>query len=157
MGRHLLSRWGAGTAAATAARERLASVHMQLLSHRVVPILTPEEAWPSMQEIADTPISRAIRDKFRLIQRDDGCWITPRGCVFVQSESIRQRLLIVAHAGAAGHRGIRPNIQQLEQRLFWSTLRRDVQSFIRGCLLCMKTRLPTAKRRTPCLRSGLRG
>ena len=140
----LLSRWGAGTAAATAARERLASVRMQLLPHRVVPAINsavpPEEAWPSLREIAITPISRATREKFRLIPREDGCWVTPRGCVFVQSASIQQRLLIVAHAGAAGHRGIRPTIRQLEQRFFWESLRRDVQTFVRGCLLCMKTR-----------------
>ena len=93
----LLSRWGAGTPAATAARERLASVRMQLLPHRVVPAINSEvpveESWPSLAEIAATNIPRLVREKYRLVQRNDGCWVTPRGCIFVQNATMRQRLL----------------------------------------------------------------
>lgn len=53
--------------------------------------------------------------------------------------AVQQRLLIVAHAGAAGHRGIRPTIQHLEDHFFWDTLRVDAKSFIHSCILCLKT------------------
>ena len=61
----LLSRWGAGTPAATAAQERLCTARMKLLSHRVVPAINAdvplEESWPSLVEIANTNIRRLLR------------------------------------------------------------------------------------------------
>ena len=94
----------------------LSFVHgREFLPHRVVPAINAdvplEESWPSLVEIANTNIPRLLREKYNLGQRDYGCWVTPRGCIFIQSPTIRQRLLIVARAGAAGHRGIRPTIQ----------------------------------------------
>jgi transposase InsO family protein len=53
---------------------------------------------------------------------------------------LRVRLTIVAHCGAAGHRGTATTLYNLQQHFFWPTMQRDVKHFCTTCLHCMRTR-----------------
>jgi len=58
-------------------------------------------------------------------------WI-PNDCV-----ELKLRLLTIAHAGAAGHRGADPTWHALREEFTWTDLRDDVRSFVSSCLLCV--------------------
>ena len=48
------------------------------------------------------------------------------------------RLMVIAHAGAAGHRGGQVTADALTERYWWDTVVDDVKTFQHTCLQCMK-------------------
>ena len=56
---------------------------------------------------------------------------------------LQQRLIVVAHAGAAGHRGQTVTLQGLRAKFVWTNMEEHVRQFVRSCLLCCKTRAGT--------------
>ena len=140
----MLSRWGNGTAEAHEVHESLRAVRMRLRGGRVLPtenvdILVTEQ-WPTMEVIARAQPDQDCIGRFGLTKRDDGGWSTRRGQVYVCNESVRVRLLVIAHAGAAGHRSISSTTEELEKRFFWANMRKDIKTFMQRCLLCVKTK-----------------
>ncbi len=102
-----------------------------------------DERWPSVQEIreAQAEVSEAvIRDSALIMQ--DGVLTDEAGHIFVpaQPEHLRVRLLVIAHAGAAGHRGQAVTERDLKTRFTWPGLAQQVREFVQRCLLCCKTR-----------------
>jgi hypothetical protein len=68
----------------------------------------------------------------------DGVLLSSSGALYVpDTRYLRLRLCIVAHAGAAGHRGIPATVASLRRFFFWPTLVADVASFCRVCLQCL--------------------
>lgn len=67
--------------------------------------------------------------------------MTSAGQVWIPSEAgeLQQRLCVVAHAGASGHRGAATTLKSLESCFFWSTMGPDVTTFVSECLDCMVT------------------
>ncbi|KAE9344158.1 hypothetical protein PF008_g9348 [Phytophthora fragariae] len=140
----LLSRWGAGS---TASSEQ-AAVRVTRLAviERVSPLEDPEFVWPTeneirtLQELArsadpnDEHDATAYDADRRLVVRADGqVWI-PSTAVEMQ-----QRLCVVAHAGASGHRGAQTTTTALSNLFYWRTMAADVSAFVAGCLHCMVT------------------
>jgi transposase InsO family protein len=71
----------------------------------------------------------------------DGTYNTINGQIFVpDTHFLRLRLCIVAHQGAAGHRGIETTTHWLTERFWWPTINRDIAIFCRTCLQCQYTR-----------------
>lgn len=68
-----------------------------------------------------------------------GLMLMPSGQVWIPLDAgdLRQRLCVIAHAGASGHRGAHSTAQALETVLFWTFMATDVSTFTRGCLHCM--------------------
>lgn len=123
--------------------------HRAHLTRREDDELVPvQEAWPSMREIrgAQSRSRPSVAGCRQLIRNERGVWRTEAGidagCIYVPSghHNLRLRLMVVAHAGAAGHRGVNVTVQLLERQFFWPTLEADVQTFVRQCILCVKTR-----------------
>ena len=54
-------------------------------------------------------------------------------------EHLRVRLMVVAHAGAAGP-GQTVMLRDLQRRFIWPDMAEQVRGFVRRCLLCCKTR-----------------
>jgi transposase InsO family protein len=68
-------------------------------------------------------------------------WLDPVGHVFVPDAlSLRQRLCVLAHQGAAGHRGVDPTLRSLRERFTWPNMESDVRAFVRQCLHCLRVR-----------------
>uniref|UniRef100_H3H555 Reverse transcriptase n=1 Tax=Phytophthora ramorum TaxID=164328 RepID=H3H555_PHYRM len=134
----LLSRWGAGPpleATRTAIRAaRLAVVE------RVSPLEEADFVWPSEQEI------RAVQQAAGAAAHPGVQWneerqlqMTSTGQVWIPPDSgeLQQRLCVVAHAGASGHRGAAATLKSLSTCFFWPTMGPDVTTFVNECLHCM--------------------
>ena len=50
---------------------------------------------------------------------------------------MKLRLITIAHAGSAGHRGADSTLNALSERFTWTDLRDDIRTFVSSCLLCV--------------------
>ncbi|MCO5580452.1 hypothetical protein L7F22_034320 [Adiantum nelumboides] len=59
---------------------------------------------------------------------------------------LRPKVLIECHAPPyAGHRGIDATVKAVDTFFYWPTLRRDVDVFVRSCLVCQKVKFDRQK------------
>ncbi|KAE9043464.1 hypothetical protein PR003_g6175 [Phytophthora rubi] len=106
----------------------------------------PDFQWPSEAEIRSLQQDVRARDpslvpeevtydEARQLLIDDGntVWIPE------DATELQQRLCIVAHAGAGGHRGATTTATALASHFYRKTLKSDVATFVAGCLHCMVT------------------
>lgn len=60
-----------------------------------------------------------------------------------EARELNVRLLICAHVGAAGHRGMDPTLERLRGNCVWRTTQDDVQEILRQCLHCAEYKAGT--------------
>ncbi|MCO5602456.1 hypothetical protein L7F22_056588 [Adiantum nelumboides] len=61
-------------------------------------------------------------------------------------KQLRPKVLIECHAPPyAGHRGIDATVKAVDTFFYWPTLRRDVDAFVRSCLVCQKVKFDRQK------------
>ncbi|GMG17483.1 unnamed protein product [Phytophthora fragariaefolia] len=67
--------------------------------------------------------------------------VMPSGQIWIpaDAEDLRQRLCVIAHAGASGHWGAQTTQHALASVFYWKTLAADVAAFVCYCLHCMAT------------------
>ena len=137
----LLSRWGA------AGRQPPQECRMQSLAivKRVSPLQEPEFQWPSEQEIAteqrnelasrpaNGPLPDCVWDSERAV------YVVASGAIWVPASAtdLQQRICVVAHAGASGHRGERATLQAVQSVFSWDAMATDVRAFVQGCFHCL--------------------
>lgn len=142
----LLSRWGASEEADTKAWPKV-----QVNTRRVLLVpLNPTEAkdfdWPTPAKLHDAQ-EEAIEAGLEAVPEsgsfdDQGLWrVGIGGPVWVPegATQLQLRLCIIAHAGLAGHRGVKATTTAIESEFHWPTLRSDVKEFVRQCLHCLAT------------------
>ncbi|MCO5612672.1 hypothetical protein L7F22_066941 [Adiantum nelumboides] len=62
------------------------------------------------------------------------------------TKQLRPKILIECHAPSfAGHRGIDATVKAIDTFFYWPTLRRDVDAFVRSCLVCQKVKFDRQK------------
>ncbi|KAE8886173.1 hypothetical protein PF003_g29779 [Phytophthora fragariae] len=140
----LLSRWGA-SGVGVADRESVRIARLAVVE-RVSPLQDPDFQLPSEAEIRSLRQDVRARDpslvpeevtydEARQLLIDDGntVWIPE------DATELQQRLCIVAHAGAGGHRGATTTATALASHFYRKTLKSDVATFVAGCLQCMVT------------------
>lgn len=84
-----------------------------------------------------------LNDQMELIRNQDGLLVDDNNRVVIptQSETLRMRLCLIAHAGCnSGHIGLNAAIGLLTERFYWGGMRRDMQKICRSCLHCLPTR-----------------
>ncbi|GMF33910.1 unnamed protein product [Phytophthora fragariaefolia] len=93
--------------------------------------------WPDIVALAAIQRRHEGERPRGLTRNNDGLW-TQDNCIWVPSEDaeIVQRLLVVAHCGPQGHRGRDTLLEILQRRFLITRLRKRVDRFLRGCLLC---------------------
>lgn len=98
----------------------------------------PDFEWPSLSSIklSQSQYAHATPNTAR---HDDSGLIRIKGAVWVPDECVdlKLRLLTVAHAGSAGHRGADSTWNALRETFKWTDMRDDVRSFVSSCLLCV--------------------
>lgn len=52
---------------------------------------------------------------------------------------LQLRLTVIAHTGAAGHRGLQATLDAVRNEFFWTTISADVHLFVSSCILCLST------------------
>lgn len=141
----LLSRWG-GSAAVIHARVARATV----IGERAVSMdvtdstIDPNTQWPSPGEFECTfdSLPDAERATVEAVCHPDGSilrWRETAQVYVPDVNQLRQRILVIAHAGAAGHRGTRTTLKRIRKRFWWPHCRDDVRTFLQQCLVCCKT------------------
>lgn len=136
----LLSRWGAAVHPTHRAK---------LCALAVVDLMSPLQSadfdWPSLAQVlelqqgelrsrcADEPLPEVTWNE------DDQVFKTASGQVWIPDSAVdmQQRLCVVAHAGAAGHRGQAATLKMLKECFVWSTMTDDVATFIKACIHCL--------------------
>ena len=102
----------------------------------------PEEQWPTLQEIvaAQQQVSEIKRQTLALCLSKD-VLLTEEGKIYIPDgeHGLRHRVLVIAHAGAAGHRRQKATTELLKSVCWWEEMADDLAAFLSNCLLCMKT------------------
>ena len=110
----------------------------------IPPLLSSQDAnfkWPKHSEITSAQneyistkpenvklIGDAYRDqKQRLWLPDD-------------ANDLQLRVCIIAHTGPSGHRGYNTTVHNIEKEFIWSTVREDVDKFLKACIHCISTK-----------------
>ncbi|POM81780.1 Hypothetical protein PHPALM_204 [Phytophthora palmivora] len=150
---YLLSRWDATSKTSdvpVAARVRSLAV-----LERMSPLQDADFQWPSHTEIAleqNKALTQLRADSGLLppchLDSEQGIYLDQDGKIWIPDGAVdlQQRLCIIVHAGAMGHRGIAATTQGLKQVFSWGSLAVDVQTFVRNCLHCMTGGVKTVPR-----------
>ena len=118
----------------------------------VQPMRDVDFVWPTIPDIVQAQ-ERALQTSHKSGQERTVCvnrmvfeqdpvtklWKTTDGGIVWIPEAeflLRVRLCVIAHSGAAGHRGVNPTLRALKLRFYWKDMDKDVQEFIRNCLHC---------------------
>ena len=135
----LLSRWEQAPTVPSVAVCRI------LTPHRTTSLALSE--WPGKEELMKS--QRVLREEEAGggTSLDSGVLKDSNGAVIVPQEDTEMimRLLVIAHAGAAGHRGVEATLARFENNFVWKGMREDVTAFIRSCIHCISdgpTKIP---------------
>lgn len=95
--------------------------------------------WPSRQTLLqaqegqDPPLG-SVADDDGLIRVDERIWVP------TSNDELKIKLLTIAHAGQAGHRGADATLSALREVFVWKGITTDVREFVSNCLLCVLSR-----------------
>ena len=96
---------------------------------------------PSAVEIVDAQQLEGVQklcEELSLVRSESGVFEHSTGAIFVPDvRYLRLRLLVVAHQGIAGHRGMDVTLGWLRSHVYWPGLEEDVRRFCKSCLQCM--------------------
>ncbi|KAH9108009.1 hypothetical protein AeMF1_016707, partial [Aphanomyces euteiches] len=70
-------------------------------------------------------------DKNLHLDKEDRIWIPPT------ATDLQQRICIIGHQGAAGHRRIEATTKAVSDVFTWATLDADVKAFVQACIHCL--------------------
>ncbi|KAE8913634.1 hypothetical protein PF005_g23252 [Phytophthora fragariae] len=140
---NLLSLWGAGPVFPTESIAR--RVARLAVVDRVSPLKEFEFVWRSEGEIRTLQQDTQYQEQARAagVNWDDerALLLSPNGQVLIPPDAtvLQQRLCVIAHAGAGGHRGAKTTAAALSEVFVWATMPADVSTFVQGCLHYMVT------------------
>ena len=102
---------------------------------------TDDRTWPTMAQVQELQEQFLTAKQAQNYHQKGDVWLDDRGRVVIPTEAVdmQTRLMVVAHAGAAGHRGQQTTMQALTVRYVWPDMKQQVWQFVRACLLCLKT------------------
>lgn len=131
----IMTRWMRGYRSAPKVKRITSSIPFNGVTQSAQ---SDEFEWPTIPEIVTAqekyrklaPPS-ALESDTQLVQIKGSTWI-PDDCT-----ELKLRLLTIAHAGSAGHRGSESTWNALRDSFTWTDMREDVRSFVASCLLCV--------------------
>lgn len=103
-----------------------------------IPPDSPEFDWPSVDEIKKVQITNKENQPKSGIKHDSGVTLV-KGAAWIPDDCIdlKLRLITVAHAGNAGHRGADSTFNAIRNNFTWADIRDDIRTFVASCLLCV--------------------
>jgi hypothetical protein len=63
---------------------------------------------------------------------------TRDGKVWIPTQELAERILVIGHCGSAGHRGYDSTKTAISDRFWWDGMKADIKFFISKCLHCLK-------------------
>lgn len=138
----ILSRWGSQRQVfikrmrTRSMRNSETSLSPQL--NNIRPLDSEGFEWPKEAHIRQA--QEQYKDKAPLeCTMDDEGFLTVQGKLWipVDASELVTRLMIIAHCGPQGHRGVHATMMVLQYHFHISNLQKHVQGFLRRCLLCL--------------------
>lgn len=136
----IMTRWMRGYRRPTPSTQRVNRIQQQQTTHLVPTVPVEQTNWPTRdilcdaQQTAPTTPASAIADEDGLLRVDNKVWVPD------DDDSLKLKLLTIAHAGQAGHRGGEATAASLREESTWKGLTTDAKDFVSNCLLCVLSR-----------------
>lgn len=133
----IMTRWMRGYRRATPTTKRVGRIQQ---SESVPTVPRDNTSWPTLEGIASA--QQLVQTKPKNATTDDDGLLRIEGKVWVPDtdDGLKLKLLTVAHAGQAGHRGGEATAATLREEFIWKGLTTDARDFVSNCLLCMLSR-----------------
>lgn len=131
----MLTRW------AVKPRDRVKVSKLgRLMYAPITPSSQDQYDWPNRRALQESQ-ERSREEPNRDIRFKDGLLRSDAGVVWIpqKDRELKIRLLVAAHTGVGGHRGIRTTTSVMTNHFFWNSIKDDVKEFCRSCLHCMCT------------------
>jgi hypothetical protein len=110
----------------------------------VRPLHQGEFVWPDVIELKNLQQEHKSAEKEipGASVGDDGILRNSKQAIWVPqaASDLQLRLMVIAHSACAGHRGINATRHALQERFFWTGMRKQVMQFCSECLHCVPTR-----------------
>jgi hypothetical protein len=100
--------------------------------------------WPTLEKVrqaqqqAVTPT--IAKDLGITFDQQRKLWVKGKQVFIPDVDKLRERLLIIAHAGSAGHRSMMIAQNALLSHFYWDSLVLDLTTFVKACLHCLSSR-----------------
>lgn len=97
--------------------------------------------WPDIETFLDAQAAASEHPKGLAKDQDDGLW--KRGnriWVPAHDAELQLKVLVISHAGVAGHRGQDATLSILRESFWWPKMESSVNELVQGCLHCIATR-----------------
>jgi transposase InsO family protein len=146
----LLSRW-ARAAELDARQGRIVSVSAVCtddITGYLAALEDTDRGWPDLDEIRreqrDARRANGEEQSRAKLQWDAQrrLWVNINGRVWIPTKELQLRVMVVAHAGMAGHRGVKVTTDDIARWCWWPGLRGDARAFVQGCLQCRNNKGP---------------
>ena len=102
------------------------------LQHEDFEAPTLEAVRAVQQETSAIKMKNLIQDNQGLFRDKEDRIVIPE-----EAEELKLRLIITAHCGAMGHRGVEPTYLRLKVVFNWKNMKEDVKQFIKNCIHCV--------------------
>jgi hypothetical protein len=123
----LLSRWGSPP--------RLLQTMLKIVPP---PANMVNLQWPTIDEIRESQLKEEIPTNLRL-DSNSKVYMTDKEQVWIPSQNIAERILVIAHNGSSGHRGFDSTKEIIKVRFWWKDMNLDIKFFVSKCLHCLRT------------------
>ena len=135
----IMTRWLRGYRGHRAAIKR---VGHRVFQQDIVPSpLSENFDWPDIHELLNVQ-QQYYEKKPKESSTDDNGLVVMNGRMWVpeDAEDLQWRLLITAHCGSAGHRGIESTRSVLHEQFTWQGLYTDTMLFVSNCIHCLMSK-----------------
>jgi hypothetical protein len=104
----------------------LRSPKLRIQAPRTASVLYSEDfVWPTLLEIEKC--SRNVLPKNpKLFDLEEGLFVK-EGRIWIPTEELRVRIMVISHAGLSGHRGIQATLDSIRQHFIWEDMMEDVE------------------------------
>jgi hypothetical protein len=98
--------------------------------------------WPTIDQIrmAQERAQESINPLSFTFDTQRKLWMKGSQIFIPDQNNLRQRLMIVAHAGSSGHRRLQVALNSLSQNFYWDSLKHDLMEFVAQCLHCLSSK-----------------
>lgn len=113
----------------------------RLVSIPPLPTTFKDFVWPTPASLRASQLRHAANRPDSAVLVNDLWHISANGPIWVPDDDsdLQLRLAVIAHTGAAGHRGRQATEKALAARFSWTTLSTDIRLFVRSCIHCLST------------------
>lgn len=113
----------------------------RLVSIPPLPTTFHDFVWPTPTSLRASQLQHAASRPASAVLIGNLWHMSDSGPIWVPDEDtdLQLRLAVIAHTGAAGHRGRKATETALTSHYSWTTLSEDIGLFVRSCIHCLST------------------